>query len=118
MSGIPGEEPPIVTGVLASILLMTVGVEGSTGAGAGAEGISDPAQVGLLPTLITSADAQQATIGMPFNVKDIVCTGKADAASQPLLARASQQPVSAAVDVPAMAARTRIEENFMVIEIN
>lgn len=40
-SGIPGVEPPNVTGVLASILPMTVGV----GAGAG---ISDPAQAGLL----------------------------------------------------------------------
>lgn len=44
-SGIPGEEPPIVTGILASILSITVGVEGSAGVGAG---ISDPAQAGLL----------------------------------------------------------------------
>jgi hypothetical protein len=51
---------------------------------------------------------------MPFT--PVVCTGKADVASHPLLSRASQQVDSMAVDAPAMAARTRREENFMVTE--
>jgi hypothetical protein len=57
----------------------------------------------------------------PFDVREpICCTGKVGSRAQPLLGRALQQ-VDSAVDVPAMAARvvdTRIEENFMVIEIN
>ena len=87
--------------------------------GVGGGGISDPAQVGLLQQVTASDDAQQVTIPMPFDVKGVPCAGKGSA--QPSLARALQQVDSSAVDVPAMAARivdTRIEENFMVIEIN